>query len=205
MTSPAGLKPWKRRWHTWSSPSTKGINNSPSGFRREAPEGCCWRLGAPSHHHTDRGVHVSSSGVMATHGKSGNSSSTHCSVAGSVEVGAPRHVEPPSRITGQRPPCPGWLWPWSCYQCKAFSNGALGAQPPSGRCKQRSWQATPNFYGDETGQRRRLIMRMILGCRGGCDGPGVPDFRPSGVRENNLGAPKAVSYTHLTLPTICSV
>ena len=41
-------------------------------------------------------------------------------------------------------------------------------------------QATPNFYRDETGQRRRLIMRMILEFRGGCDGPGVPDFRPPG-------------------------
>ena len=59
------------------------VPNSPSGFTREAPEGCCWRLGAPSRLHTDRGVHVSSYGVMATPAKSGNSSLTHCSVEGS--------------------------------------------------------------------------------------------------------------------------
>ena len=41
-----------------------------------------WR--ASGRHHTDRGVHVSSSGVIATPAKSGNSSPTHCSVAGSV-------------------------------------------------------------------------------------------------------------------------
>ena len=73
-------------------------HNSPSGFKREAPEGCCWRRGAPSRLHTDRGVHVLSSGVMATPAKSGYSSTTHCSVAGSVELG--ELGTPPSRITG---------------------------------------------------------------------------------------------------------
>ena len=76
------------------------LPTAPPASKEKRRKGVGRRLGAPSHHHTDRGVHVSSSGVMATHGKSGNSSSTHCSVAGSVEVGAPRHVEPPSRITG---------------------------------------------------------------------------------------------------------
>ena len=98
--------------------------NSPSGFKREAPEGCCWRLGAPSRRHTDRGVHVSSSLVMATPAKSGNSSPTHCSVAGSVELG--ELGTPPSWITQERPPCPQRLWPWCCRQCNPNKKPRIG-------------------------------------------------------------------------------
>ena len=72
------------------------------GFRKKRGKGVRRRLGALSHHHMDRGVHVSSSGVMATPEKSSNSSLTHCSVAGSVGLGA-ICTSPHPRITALAP------------------------------------------------------------------------------------------------------